>query len=70
MLRKSGLALIGSLLIAWSAAAQTVDGGAKPLSFDDKKHIEALYQAQQPQEGTAGVSAAEIADERGDRGLS
>lgn len=50
MLRKSGLALIGSLLITGSAAAQTADGGATPLSSDDKKHIEALYQAQQPEE--------------------
>ncbi len=60
MLRKSALALIGALLVAGSVVAQTADSSAAPLSAKDKKHIEALYQAQQPQEGTAGVSAAEM----------
>ncbi len=48
MLRKSGLALIGSLLVAGSVAAQTADADTSGISAHDLKHIEALYQAQQP----------------------
>ena len=59
MLRNSGLALIGSLLITGSAAAQTADGGATAPSSDDKKHIEALYQAQQPEENFEGQAATQ-----------
>ena len=60
MLRKSGLLLIGSLLIAGSAAAQTADGDATALSTYDKKHIEALYQAQQPAGNYEGQAATQM----------
>ncbi len=57
MLRRSGLALIGSLLVAGSAAAQTVDGDTSGISAADSQHIEALYQAQQPADGFESQSA-------------
>lgn len=44
MMKISGFVLIGSLLLAGSAAAQTADGGG--TSSQDKKHVEALFQAQ------------------------
>jgi hypothetical protein len=56
MLRISGLALIGSLLVAGSAAAQTVDEDTSGISATDSQHIEALYQAQQPADGFEGQS--------------
>ncbi len=60
MLKKSGLVLIGSLLAAGAAAAQTADGGTGSLSSDDKKHIEALYLAQQPADDFEGQAATQI----------
>ena len=60
MLRKSGFALIGSMLIAGSAAAQTADGDVTPISANDTKHIEALYQAQQPANDFEGQSATQM----------
>jgi len=44
MVRISGFVLIGSLLLAGSAVAQTAVGG-ETRSYD-KKHVEALFQAQ------------------------
>ena len=44
MMRTSGLILIGSLLFAGAATAQTA--GDNKTSVNDRKHVDALYDAQ------------------------
>lgn len=50
MMRTTGLILMGSLLLAGSATAQTTDLGG--TSSYDGKHIEALFKAQDPSGAT------------------
>lgn len=64
MMKFSGMVLLGSLLVAGSAAAQTVD--RVETSIQDKKHVETLFQAQDPTKPT--LTREQIAAYRSDSG--
>lgn len=64
MVRTTGIVLIGALLLAAPAVAQTADGDAQ-LTYD-QTHIEALFKAQDPSGQT--LTREQIAAYRNDAG--
>lgn len=60
-------ALVSLALLASTAMAQTA-GTYDSLSAGDRKHVDALYSAQQPPAGTPSLTPNEIAARKGDTG--